>query len=467
MKAKWRLKIVLLFGLIAPLLANAVQPVSINLQVQGPGAATFGSPAPWLEGQLLTLSAQPLPGAVFIGWADGVTTSNRSILVSRTNRTDFTAVFDAIPFDPTPFFDGWGLSPVDPNSRPFLNQLQVAGGRIGIPVNLPGRNGFCLLSSSALGQQSLIPVPFALSSNAPVSLTECFADPGPVVLWVAPPTNQTRGFYQLKLDNGLTVPALYFADVASVAPNANLTLYGTNLSGTVSAHAGALSLPASPRTATSVGVTAPGTPGLWNVGVTINGVQAVGTVVVVVVPATNAATVNAVSNYIMMPGGVLRLTGSGFSSGSEVWLDQQLLQILECSADGTEMFVRLPRTTGAGRLSVVSGGVRSAGIDVNVTGMSYNPVVSPISVFAYAPGTSGISNTPMVLPVNVFAYASGTSGISNMPTVLPVSVFAYAPGTSGISNMPTVLPVNVFAYASGTSGISNTPVVLPVLVRTP
>ena len=54
MKAKWRLKIVLLFGLIAPLLANAVQPVSINLQVQGPGAATFGSPAPWLEGQLLT-----------------------------------------------------------------------------------------------------------------------------------------------------------------------------------------------------------------------------------------------------------------------------------------------------------------------------------------------------------------------------------------------------------------------------
>ena len=490
-----------LWGIVLGAISLAPQAgaasVVINLQVQGPGAATYGSPAPWLEGQNLTLSAQPRAGAIFVGWADGVTTTNRTILVSRTNRTDFTAVFTAIPFDPTPFFDGWGLDPIDPAYPPFLEQPQVAGGRIGIPVNLPGRNGFRLLGSSALGQGPFVPVPFALSSNSPAMSTENFADPGPIVLWVEPPTNQTRGFYQLELDNGLTVPALYFADVSWVAPNADLTLHGANLAGTVTAHVGAVPLPASPRDATSVRVTAPGTPGVWGVGVTVNGIQAVGTVGIMVVPATNAATLNAVSNYVMMPGGVLRLTGTGFGPDTEVWLDQQLLQILARSADGTELFVRLPLTKGAGRLSVVAGGVRSAGIDVNITGMSYTAAVRPVQIYAqgpmginstpavqpvniYAPGPMEINNTPAVAPVNV--YAPGPMGINSTPGVVPVNVYApgpmgicstpaaqpvnvYAPGPMGINSTPAVLPVNV--YAPGLMGIYSTPAVLPVFVQAP
>ena len=448
----------LLCGLIGALAADAAQVV-INLHVQGPGAATYGSPAPWLEGQTLTLFAQPLAGAVFVGWSDGVMTTNRTILVSRTNRTDFTASFDAIPFDPTPYFDGYGLDPIDPDYPPYLDQPEVAGGRIGIPMNLPSRNGFRLLSSAALGQGPFAPVPFALSSNAPLSSTECFADPGPIVLWVSPPTNQASGFYQLLLDNNLTVPALYFADVVWVAPNADITLYGTNLAGTVTAFSGALPLSATPLSATSVRATAPASPGGFAIGVTVNGVQAVGTVAVTVVDATNAATVNALPDYTLVPGGYLRVTGSGFSPDTEVWLDQQLLQIVARSDDGMELYVRLPRMTGMGRLSVVAGGVHSAGVDVNITGMSYTAAVRPVQI--YAPGPMGINSTPAVQPINV--YAPGPMGINSTPAVEPVNV--YAPGPMGINSTPAVQPINV--YVPGPMGINSTPAVEPVNVYTP
>jgi hypothetical protein len=207
------------------------------------------------------------------------------------------------------------------------------------------------------------------------------------------------------LDNNLTVPALYFADMVWVAPNADITLYGTNLAGTVTAHSGGLALSATPLSATSVRATAPASPGELNIGLTVNGMQAVGTVAVTVVAATNAATVNALPNYILVPGGLLLLTGSGFGPDTEVWLNQQLLQIVARSDDGTELYVRLPGMTGTGRLSVVAGGVRSAGIDVNITGLSYTAAVAPVGVFAPASAGiyAGIFNTPAVLPVYVQA----------------------------------------------------------------
>ena len=97
---------------------------------------------------------------------------------------------------------------------------------------------------------------------------------------------------------------------------------------------------------------------------------------------------------------------------------------------------------------MVSNGVRSAALNLSLSaGLPYTASASPLSVFAYVPGTAGIPYTPAAAaPVSLFAYVQGRAGIPYTPAVsTPVSLYAYAAGTAGVPYTPAALPVLIQA----------------------
>lgn len=414
--------------------AGAQTEVTITLQVLGPGVASFGAPRPHLSGQSLTLTATPVAGARFVQWQDGLTNAQRTLTVPASAVT-FTASFENLPFNPVPDFSDRALQAVSTNNRPQLDPLQLIGGRLRLAVNLPGRHGYRLHSATNLAPTAFAPVAFAGASNAPLSFAESFGGPGPVELWVTPPASSARAFYFLQLDNGITLPVLYFADVTQAVPGAEVTLHGANLTGTVVAQAGTTNLAATLLDPARLRVIAPAAPGSYTLGATVSGVQAIGTIPLTVMAATNGPRLDALPAGQIPPGGLLRLTGTNFGTNLQVWLDDQLLSVLARNTNGGELFVRLPAGVTNGRLAVVSGGVRSTGLVFNATSLAYTPHVPALTVVAN-PLTNGAYNfTPHVPALTVVAGSGGLYNYTPFIPLMTVEANAAGPGVQIIANV--------------------------------
>ncbi len=426
--------LVLLLWLRLP--AGAQTEVAITLQVVGPGVAGFSAPRPHLSGQSLTLTATPVAGARFVQWQDGVTNTQRTISVPASAVT-FTASFENLPFNPMPDFSDRALQAVSTSNRPQLDPLQFIGGRLRLAVNLPGRHGYRLHSANNLASTAFTLVPFAGASNAPLSFAESFGGPGPVELWVPAPVSSARAFYFLQLDNGITLPVLYFADVTQVVPGADVTLHGANLTGTVQAKSGTTNLTSTLLDTTRLHVIAPATPGSYTLGATVSGVQAIGAIPLTVVAATNGPRLDALPPAQIPPGGLLRLTGTNFGTNLQVWLDDQLLSVLARNTNGGELYVRLPAGATNGRLSVVSGGVRSTGLVFTASSLTHTPFVPALTVVAN-PLTNGAYNfTPFVPALTVVAGSGGLYNYTPFIPLMTVEANAAGPGVQIIARVST------------------------------
>lgn len=398
---------------------------TVELRVEGPGVARFDRPRPHLPGEMLGLLASPLAGTRFAGWGDGNTNAMRTITVPPSNSV-FMARFEELAFASVPDFTNRELTPLDPTNRPSLGFSPAAGGRFQLRVQLPGRHGFKLLAATNLAQNSFTPVPFALTSNAPIVELEGVGDPGPLDLYVAPPAGTNRqAFYLLGLDNGFTVPVLLFADADLAAPGAQLTLFGrnfTNAAGLRVKTETGQTLGSSTLDSNRVTAVVPSTPGDYRLRVEINGAQVAGVVPVTVVGTSNAPAVNAPASIPALEDGILRLTGTNFGTNASVWMDGGLLRVLHQSADGTELYVRLPRGVSSGVLSVVADGVRSLGRTLNLTTIPYTAYVNPLSVFVFEQGAVTIPYTAYVNPVSVYVFTPGAVTIPYTAYVFPIRV---------------------------------------------
>ena len=268
-------------------------------------------------------------------------------------------------------------------------------------------------------------MPFALAPADPAALTENFGEAGPVSLWVDASTNAPQAFYKIMLDNQLTLPAIYFAQASLVRPGDSVLLFGDNLSGTNQAFTGGTVLTTAALDSHSLRVTLPATPGVYAVSVKVNGVSALGSVTIRV--SSDPAlfpTVNNLTSMKVTSGGAFEVTGLGFTSGMEAFLDGQWVAIASLAANGNSLVVRVPMgMTGSHLLTLVKNGAVSSAINVNITAsdIAYEPATTQgVRLYTWAPYVpNAYSFTPATQNgVRLYAWAPYVPG-----------AYSFAPGT--------------------------------------
>ena len=429
------LRSLLVLAATLPLLAVA-QPVQLKFHVEGPGAVITCCPEPNQVGQGYQLVAQPLPGARFVQWEDGSADPQRSFVLS-ASQIEFTAYFEQIP--QVPYLVLHGLEGLNPMHR-AVAEFARDGARLRLSFVLPGRHGYRVLGTTNLATTMFAPRPFALAPADPAALTENFGEAGPVSLWVDASTNAPQAFYKIMLDNQLTLPAIYFAQASLVRPGDSVLLFGDNLSGTNQAFTGATALTTAALDSHTLRVTLPATPGVYAVSVKVKGVTALGSVTIRV--SSDPAlfpTVNNLTSMKVTSGGAFEVTGQGFTSGMEDFLDGQWVAIANMAANGNSLVVRVPMgMTGTHLLTLVKNGAVSSAVNVTVTAsdLTYEPATTQgVRLYTWAPYVpNAYSFTPGAQTgVRVFTWQAYQPGAYSFTpaTAQGVSVYtwqAYRPG---------------------------------------
>lgn len=408
-------------GVVLPAVAPA-EEVHFTFNVVGPGAIITCCPEPNQVGQGYQIIAQPVANARFVRWDDGSTSPQRSFLAS-TNQTQFTARFEDIPA--VPYLVLHGLQELDPARHPIAEFAQD-GSRLRLSFVLPGRNGYQVLGTTNLLTTLFAPVPFAVTPAGPATATQNFGEAGPVNLWVDGATNAAQAWYKIMLDNQLSLPAIYFAQASIVRPGSSVLLFGDNLAGAIQASANGAALTASGLDSHSVSVTLPSVAGVYPILVKVGGVTALGTVSIrVSSSAADFPTVNSLANMPVTSGGSFGVTGTGFNSQMEAFLDRQSVQIAGVAADGNSLVVRVPAgMIGNHALTLVRNGALSAALTVNVTASSltYLPATRQgVRVYTWQP-----------YQPNVYAYTPATTEGLRVYTWSPYSpgTYFYSPATT-------------------------------------
>lgn len=451
-----------------PLLA-AAQPAQLKFNVVGPGAVITCCPEPNRVGQGYLLVAQPLPGARFVQWENGSTDPERSFVVS-ASQIVFTAYFEEIP--QIPYLVMHGLEGINPAQR-SVAEFARDGSRLRLSFVLPGRHGYRVLGTTNLATTVFAPVPFALTPYDPATLTENFGEAGALSVWLDAAPDVPQAFFQIMLDNQLTLPAIYFAQASLVRPGDSVILYGDNLTGAIQAFAGVTSMTATALDSHSVRVTLPAATGVYAVTVKVNGVTALGSITIRA--SSDPAlfpTVSSLTTMKVTSGGAFEVTGKGFTSGMQAFLDGQWVTIASVAANGNSLVVRVPAgMTGTHQLTLVRNGAVSAAISVTITAsdLTFLPATTR-GVRAYT-WESYVPNAYSYWPatatgVRVFSWQSSVPGVySYLPaTATGVRVFTWQTNQpNAYSFLPaTATGVRVYTWQTNQPGAYS---YLPATIR--
>ena len=353
------------------------QQVTVDFRAEGPGGVSTVCPLPYMAGQGFILNAKPLPGSRFIRWEDGSQVTER-YLVLPTKPPVYTAYFEEIVLKP--YFDehSLGLDKINPNQRPAAT-YERQGEKLHLQFVLPARNGFKVVCCTNLATSVFAPVRFALSASVAPDQLEGLGDPGPMDVWVQPPASAAgENYYEILLDNGLTLPALLFAQSATAPPGANVVVYGVGLVGSLSAYVGGTSVSCTLLSSYAAMVALPNTLGAHKISLRLNGTQIMGTVTVTAVSADGLPSLNAFAGITPTPQTSFTISGKGLSTNSLAFVGGTQLQVLNASPDGTALVLRLPQGTTSGLLRVVNAGASSNPVQLTVAAPRFN----------FAPATS-------------------------------------------------------------------------------
>ena len=415
------------------------QPVGLNFFAQGPGALVVRCPAPYVAGQGLILNAQPLSNARFIGWEDGSTASERFTIVS-ANKTDFIAYFtdvNAPSFSSTLGWTNLDLSGFAPVQYPLI------GVRNRLTFTLTARQSYQIFETKNLTTGSFTQIPFALSSNGPLTSIQKTAEAGTINDWVPAATNSLPAFYRVRLNGSANYPSLFMAQTLNAPPGATLYLYGESLTGTPTAWANTNAIAVQSISDNLLQITLPSTGGSNFITVAINGLAVLGGFPINILTNTSSLPViTSVSSLPAESGGFLQVFGTNLTVQSVFYLEGTPVPVLSVSTNGNAAVLQLPANLGGSRrLTVTGGGGLSLPFSVSLhqNAYAFAPTTTAgkkvYSWQPYQPNT--FSYSPNSWPVKLYAWSP------NQP-----NSYNYNPTTSGGLRIYSWMPNQPNAYAS-------------------
>lgn len=357
-----------------PMLVAWSQPIEIDLKASGAGSVETPCPRPYQIGQGYVARAIPGAGARFLRWEDGSTNPERYRVLDSGN-THWVAHFETIV--PRPFLEEFGLDALDPAYTARVG-LVMEGGRNRLEFPLPGKVAFRVLASTNLATMPFKPVPFAFSVSGNLDRDQATGVAGTQVVW-AQSVDAAYTFYQIEWIGGGILPAVYLAQATAVAPGSDFYVYGTGFkSGAVAvvSNRGELSLQV--INDQTLLVKAPSQTADLTFRVKVGGVFIQGEIALKVSPPPAEITLGSLPKEVVVEGGLIRLTGSGFtSSETRVFIGSIPLQVVAVSASGKELGAKIPIGTPGGVLSVTQGGRLLMGptLQVKSSFLGYVPFV--------------------------------------------------------------------------------------------
>ena len=339
-------------------LRTHAQPVNIRLEASGSGTVETPCPKPYQVGQGYVAKAIPAAGARFLRWEDGSTNPERYQVLDAI-RTNWIASFETVV--PLPFLQEFGLDQLDPNYMARVGLL-IESGRARLDFALPGKIGFRVLASTNLATMPFTPIRFSLSANGPLDLERATGEVGPGQVWV-PVDEIAHTFYRVELTGGGNLPAVYLAQATSVSPGAEFFVYGTGFkSGTVSVESSRGVLPAQVIDDQTLLVRAPSSAGDLSFRVKVGSALIPGQLALQVAAPPADLTLGLLPKETVVDGGLLRLTGSGFTGAeTKVFVGSVPVQVVAVAPSGKELGVKIPLGTASGLLSVTRAGRQVVG----------------------------------------------------------------------------------------------------------
>lgn len=340
-------------AILAGLGAQA-QPIDIRLKASGGGTVETPCPMPYQVGQGFIAQAIPAADARFLRWEDGTTNPQRyGVLDPR--HTEWIAFFETIAA--RPFLEEFGLDALDPN---FMAQvgLVIEGGRNRLEFQLPGKVAFRVLASTNLATTPFAPVRVSSSATGNLNLEQITGTAGTTVVWAEMP-EAAHTFYRIELTGGGgNLPALYLAQATTVNPGADFYVYGSGFkTGTVVVESNQGILTAQVINDQTLLVKAPSNPSSLTLRIKVGGSLVPGELTVKVSAPVADLTLGPLPKEIVVDGGLIRLTGSGFTAtGTMVFIGSIPVQILAVSPSGRELAAKLPVGTLSGVVSVTQAG---------------------------------------------------------------------------------------------------------------
>jgi hypothetical protein len=333
--------------------SSQAQQIDIRLSASGMGTVETPCPKPYQVGQGYIARAIPAAGARFLRWDDGSTHPERYRVLD-ADRTNWVAYFETII--PRPFLEEFGLDALDPNYMAQVG-LVIQSGRVRLEFTLPGKVGFRVLASTNLSTMPFTPVRFSLSSTGLLDQEQATGEAGLKVVWL-PAEEVANTFYQVELTGGGSLPAIYLAQATVVSPNASFFVYGTGFkSGAVSVESNRGLLAAQVVNDQTLLVQAPSAVSDLSFRVKVDGAFVPGELSLRVSDQPTDLSLGPVPKEAIVEGGLLRLTGTGFSAAeTKAFIGGVPLEVIAVGPSGTELGVRVPVGTLSGLLSVTRGG---------------------------------------------------------------------------------------------------------------
>jgi hypothetical protein len=358
---------------LAALVVRA-QPVDISLKVSGTGTVETPCPRPYQIGQGYVARAIPGAGARFLRWDDGSTNPERYRVLDPSH-TNWVAYFETIV--PRPFLQEFGLDALDPNYMARVG-LVIEEGRTRLEFPLPGKVVFRVLASTNLATMPFTPVSFALSASGNLDRDQASGVAGTQVVW-AEAAEGSDTFYKIEWIGGGNLPAVYLAQATTVSPRDDFYVYGTGFkSGTVAVVSNVGDLITQVVNDQTLLVKAPSSASDLTFRVKVGGSLIPGELSLKVSASPTDLALAAPPKGIVVEGGLIRLTGSGFTAAeTKVFIGGMPLQIVAVSASGTELGAKIPIGTTSGLLSITRAGrlVVGPALQVNTSLFGYTAFV--------------------------------------------------------------------------------------------
>jgi hypothetical protein len=344
--------LVLFLAALAALVARA-QPVDISLKASGTGTVETPCPRPYQVGQGYVARAIAGAGARFLRWDDGSTNPERYQVLDPV-RTNWVAYFETIV--PRPFLQEFGLDALDPNYMARVG-LVIEGGRTRLEFPLPGKVVFRVLASTNLATMPFTPVSFAVNASGNLDRDQATGVAGTQVVW-AEAAEGSDTFYRIEWIGGGNLPAVYLAQATVVNPSDGFYVYGTGFkSGPVAVVSNRGDLTAQVINDQTLLVKSPPSVTDLTFRVKVAGSLIPGELAVKVSTSPTDLSLAAPPKGIVVEGGLIRLTGSGFTAAeTKVFIGGTPLQIIAVSTSGTELGAKIPIGTISGPLSITRAG---------------------------------------------------------------------------------------------------------------
>jgi hypothetical protein len=360
-------------GIFAALVAHA-QPIDIDLSASGAGTVETPFPRPYQMGQGFVARAIPGAGARFLRWDDGSTNPERYRVLD-AGLTRWVAYFETIA--PRPFLEEFGLEALDPQYMARVG-LVIEEGRTRLEFPLPGKVAFRVLASTNLATMPFKPVPFALSVSGNLDREQATGAAGSQVVW-AEAAEGSDTFYQIEWIGGGNLPAVYLAQATEVNPGADFFVYGTGFkSGAVAVVSNRGDLITQVINDQTLLVKAPSSAADLTFRVKVGGSFIPGEIALKVSAPPTDLALGPLPKEVVVDGGLIRLTGSGFTSAeTKVFIGSIPLQVVAVSASGKELGAKIPIGTPSGVLSITQGGRLLVGqsLQVKPSLIGYMPFV--------------------------------------------------------------------------------------------